>query len=254
MRTKIVDLRKFDLAGRLVQTFPKSGTTYLENLICNLPDSIPMSLCGDRECIVNHGIPVNGLSQLWAHGRFAIKLHIDPTRDNLNALVNSNIDRLILIHRDPRDVVVSMYHHFEYESQINSNNDHVVKLRKMSTEEKWHYVYDLVFSGMSDWIEEWSTLADQFGISIFLVDYLELCNDPADILKNIVQFVGDDISYDDILNTVNDVNNRTMSKRKFSPLSGAAGTKSTFRKGGTGGWKTEFPDTLLSRLEGVSEK
>jgi hypothetical protein len=90
-----------------VARYPKSGTTWVENFISNIPGYNPRILNGPREVLRHHNLPVDAFKKIPHYGYSAIKTHIAPSSQNIEILVNNEVNRVVVIYRDPRDIAVS---------------------------------------------------------------------------------------------------------------------------------------------------
>ncbi|MDQ0346151.1 sulfotransferase domain-containing protein [Ancylobacter vacuolatus] len=259
----------------LIASYPKSGNTWLRAFLAShLRGGQPIDLNGDLSRIKN----LTGRSLQDKHAGLE---HSDLTPDEVALLRpltsrriaqlqpglykthDSNlvplgarepaipadaIDRLVYIVRDPRDVAISMAHHFGWtpEDSVNQMADTTFRMGRSSTRlnmnvEQW-------VSSWSAHVESWLDAAD---LHLLPLRYEDLLADPLERFTELCRF----LDLDDTRHAIS----RSLEASSFTALAAQeartgfrerypASTAPFFRKGGAGGWRGELPPGLAERV------
>ena len=218
--------------------FPKSGTTWVENFVTNIPGYNLRELSGEKEVISRHNMPDDAFKWFPKSGCSSIKTHINPNKANLSILKNANVKKILVMYRDPRDIVVSHYYHvlkhnpWKETDKFYLNYKNVTKLKGLS------HSLDMVVESFSPWVNGWFDLAKTTkDIDFYFLSYEELRNNQEGTFANIMKFFEvslTDIEMKNILKTI------SKHPKDFNPERGKYGYKSTFRRGEIGNWEWEF--------------
>lgn len=214
---------------------PKSGTTWVENFFTKIPGYVIRSLSGDQKYINNHGIPSNGFKYFPKKCYSCIKTHANPTIENFKALNKNGIDKIIVIYRDPRDVAISRYFHF-CKSPKKPSEPYYMDYNSMDKKDAIKHSILIIKKEFFKWINGWLDYAKQNPDKILIIKYEEMYFNTFITFKKICLYY--EINLNDkhiylILDSLKDM------KKEFN-TNKIAGLKSTFRKGGSGGWKDHF--------------
>lgn len=214
---------------------PKSGTTWVENFFSRIPGYVIRKLSGDPEYITKHGIPEDGF-KYFSKGRYScIKTHANPTVENFHVLKKNDINKKILIYRDPRDVAISRYFHL-LKNPKTPDEPYYIDYRNVSKDEGIAHSIHVVKSEFFHWIDGWIKFSEQYPEEFCVIKYEDMYADPFKIFKKMVNFYEIDMKEDEITNYLDSLE---LMKNNFN-VKTATGTKSTFRKGGAGDWKNHF--------------
>ncbi|WP_018390734.1 sulfotransferase domain-containing protein [Ancylobacter sp. FA202] len=259
----------------LIASYPKSGNTWLRAFLAShLHGGQPIDLNGDLVRIRN----VTGRSLQDRHAglehsdltpnevallrplssrRIArqqpglYKTHdsnLVPPGAREPAIPADAIDRVVYIVRDPRDVAISMAHHFGWSlaASVDRMGDTAFCIGLSSPGlnmniEQW-------VSSWSAHVESWLDAGD---LHLLPLRYEDLLADPPGHFTQLCRFLG----LDDTRHAVS----RSLEASSFTALADqeartgfreryAASTAPFFRKGGAGGWRGELPPELAERV------
>lgn len=222
--------------------YPKSGTTWLSRLMAEL---IECPLVGDWG--------FNEIQALYKEGEErdanyqCFKSH--HTFDQLTQVADDPIFKVIYIVRDPRDIVISGMHYFNFSSRTKNI---LKKLKKgansrfkFSEENKKKRMIHAVLKGdkkVNQWLEHsWKFhLNDYKKKAVLLVKYEDLLNNPQQVCDTILNYIEVKKKSAHILESINKQSfekRKSASKPKDHPM-----LKKIIRKGGQGYWKTQFSE------------
>ena len=247
MNIMINDTRSFfgkkygDKKVIFVAGYPKSGTTWVENFISNLPGYSPRILGGSKEMIRHHHLPKSAFKKLQKFSYSSIKTHILPYSKNINILLNHNINKIIVMYRDPRDIAISQYHHVLKTNPWLATDKFYEDYTKINKHSAIQHSIDMVLFDYSSWVKGWLDIEKNHSeIECMTIKYEDLRSNPSETFKKILMFYGVDLN-DSAFNKTLMYSNKTASNNIFSTLSSLnPGTKSTKRTGKSGEWMTEM--------------
>jgi len=148
--------RKMRLQGLAIVSFPKSGRTWLRFMLDQL-----------------------GLSPLFTHENADRRASLDYVRENIRL---STHKRVIFLHRNPLDTIVSFYNHAKYVKDWKYAPDELPEtLSEFLRHPRMGIRYILEFN------KAWLDSADRFD-EFLPVQYEELRADPVTGLRRIVDF------------------------------------------------------------------
>jgi hypothetical protein len=224
-----------------VAGYPKSGTTWVENFISNLPGYSPRSLSGSKEMIRHHHLPKSAFTKMPKYGYSSIKTHILPYSKNINILLNHNINKIIVMYRDPRDIAISQYHHVLKTNPWLATDKFYEDYNKMDKNDAIQHSIDMVLIDYSSWVKGWLDIEKNHSeIECMTIKYEDLRSNSPEVFKKILKFYGVDLN-DYVFNKILTYSNKEASNNIFSTLSSLnPGTKSTKRTGKSGEWITEM--------------
>ena len=221
-----------------VAGYPKSGTTWVENFISHIPGYNPRALYGDREVLRHHNLPEDAFVKIPKFGYSAIKTHVTPDAKNIDILIRSGVRKVLVMYRDPRDIVVSNYYHILKNNPWIPSDPFYANYSVMSKEEGISHALGMTLDDYIAWVSGWKAVAhDRQDIDCLFLKYEDLRNDPEEAFRGILEFFDVKLNNSQ-LNTVILASNK-KSKKVFT-TSLMPGNKSTKRKGIVGEWKEEL--------------
>jgi hypothetical protein len=221
-----------------VAGLPKSGTTWVENFLYHLPGYNPRYLKGSPEALERQNLPSDAFDDFPKHAYSFVKFHLNPSEENLAVLKRNGVDRIVVMYRDPRDVVLSRYHHIREFPKLSNEIGLVEDYRALSREEGLHRAVEIVIDYFVPWIRGWRELIQRHPECKFLVmSYEQLHANPKAEFRRLMDFYGISMSDAEIEQVL--IRIKTGRTSRFSPR-GLVGKKSTFRKGNVGDWRTEL--------------
>lgn len=209
--------------------YPKSGNTWVQNLIAGAVFGVNTSFLPDK--LTQELVPD-------VHAKTYYKRFLDPTFFKTHELPQQHMKRVIHLVRDGRDVMAS---YFAMNKAMG---------KKISME-------DMIVSGKGIFPCKWQLHTDQwlqnpFKAEIILIKYEDLINDPYTELKKILAFAGLERP-DEILRLSiqgNSFNEMQRKEKKFGWNNKEWNEEETFiRKGKIGNYKEEIPLELISYFE-----
>jgi hypothetical protein len=207
--------------------FPKSGNTWMQNLISGilygmdsmfLPDSLTQEIVPD------------------VHYKKFYKRFLDFNCFKTHHLPKPKYRRVIFLIRDPKDVLVSYYH---FKKNFYGNAD----LDKMIYDKKGEF-------------QEWKTHTNQwmknpFNSEILTIRYEDLIRYPLDQLKSILTFLKINRSDEVLLRVIegNSINNMKIKEDNWGFDNDVTKQKQSgrfFRKGQIGSYEQEISESQIS--------
>lgn len=220
-----------------VAGYPKSGTTWVENFISNIPGYNPRVLSGSREIIRQHNLPADAFSGIPRYGYSAIKTHITPSPQNIDILVRNGINKVIVMYRDPRDIIVSNYYHVLKDNPWMVGDPEYADYNAMAKQEAISHSMNLIVDDYCSWVRGWMEVAkSNSGIECFIIRYEDLRINRKDVFKNILSFFSICLNEEQFAGAMQ----AAEDKPGDMPTGREPGTRSTKRKGGSGDWKKEL--------------
>lgn len=171
--------------------------------------------------------------------------HFRATEDNLRRLAEVGIRRIAVMVRDPRDALVSLWHHLEREdvksqpwlidalAERGINRDYFI----LSPEQQLAEHIEYTFPHYQRWLREWARALDvPSPFAFHLRRYEDFVQDPAEALRRMYRFFGYDA--EPVLPNVR--GDQT-----------SIDTFTHFRRGVVGSHRDELPAELRSRLNAL---
>jgi hypothetical protein len=165
-----------------------------------------------------HNVKIDVIIQNWMRQCDMITGHIVPHPRILREVEDWKV---IFLHRDPRDTIVSMRYHWEKRPIWSPHS---------SWEQDgmdWHDPYMWLIENIKPWYDtmmQWTELAD------YVVEYENLINLPHPQIEVVSDALG--LEYDEVVKRSKDKVGR-------------------FRKGGSGGWEAEFYPRHIEAYERI---
>lgn len=229
---------------------PKSGTTWLEELIGEVPGYVQLNKSlirkfhGSDLLSHSHGVNHTMLSSAPPKRYSYLKLHTHFTPEYVQILTEFNIRPIILI-RDLRDMMISRYHHimsepthWMYDSikALKFEEGFTKSLYGISPEDN-----TTAIDFYKNWVKGWLEYIGSNPEKAILVRYEEMKEDLNQVLDKILRFL--EIYLDS--QTISWIIGKQIKRYKPSEslsdsLKQAGRQKSTFRKGQIGEWKECF--------------
>ena len=225
-----------------VAGYPKSGTTWVENFISNIPGYNPRELNGDPEIIRLQNLPDDAFKWFPKSGYSSIKTHTNPNENNFAILKKANVQKILIMYRDPRDIVVSNYFHILKNNPWKKTDNFYLDYTKVTKLEGLTHQLKMVIDTFPAWIDGWFDLANRSTeIDFYFLSYEELRNDEKRVFDNIIKFFGLRLTKIEKQNILQKI---SKSSKNFDPKAGPPGHRSTFRKVEICSWKSEFDEKI----------
>ena len=216
-------------------TYPRSGTTWMRFLLYEAISGNPAEFGSVAE-----GIPYIGKHEMAPRlihgGSRLIQTH--------EKLCDSNRDVIYMV-RDPRNVVVSQFHHYV------RRKDNVIPNNFDAFFDGWLSGKFVPFGRWDEHVEFWLEAPRRKGGRIQVIRYEDLRREPIRTLRTALAFLGYSLS-DETLAAI--VENNTMQRmqekedKHFAKWRASSGDRRFIRSGTVGNWKESLSEAQESRL------
>ncbi|KAK2725734.1 hypothetical protein QYM36_000281 [Artemia franciscana] len=189
----IRDVKNFEFRPQdvVVASFPKSGTTWLEEIVFLIQTHLDFKLAAStilESRFPYLEYPYPGLKSIAKQqGGRMIKTHLP-----LSLLPDDLLQKgtkVIYIMRNPKDVAVSYYHFFRLLSFVNYKGEFRDFLKSFMKNE---VVYTPYFPHV---LEYWNNRDNP---NLLVVHFEEMKKDPETVVQKISNFLGKDLTYDEV--------------------------------------------------------
>ncbi|MEA2493347.1 MAG: hypothetical protein QOJ29_1258 [Thermoleophilaceae bacterium] len=221
---------------------PKSGTTWLTQLLEELPRYRRRPFRDPDHCLLNHDV-CDALVEYFPRDLYSVfKTHTQPTPENIRVIESHGLPAVVM-HRDLRDQCVSRYYHV---LQDPTHRHHELYEQLPKDEGMLHSI-DATLEIYVPWVEGWVEHLAHSGHPYKELRYEDLRRDPVPVFRDVAAFYGIDLSDAEAATIVEHVKARTQ----FGKLSagGIATGKSTARKGSIGDWRNHFGPEHVERFK-----
>lgn len=224
-----------------VAGYPKSGTTWVEKFVSNIPGYSPRILNGSREILRHHNLPEEAFKKIPHYAYSAIKTHITPSSQNIEILIKNGIKRVIVMYRDPRDIAVSQYYHVLKNNPWKPDDPFYCDYNKINKNDAMSHSIKMVLFDYLSWVCGWVEVSENnIELECLVISYEDLQRDPKNTFRSILNFYG--IKLDE---KIFEVTMMAADSRKGKNLfnyfsSKQPGITSTKRNGRIGEWKDEL--------------
>ena len=225
---------------------PKSGSTWLFKMIESVPGFTRRYYTGpvlldDSGHFLNNWDSISHAT-FKSHPHFGCsvyKEHTQYTKQNWNILLSNDVKKSVVLIRDLRDVLVSLYYH-----HINDkNHQFYLKMQNMSFNEGVEFLIQEVLPEYVQWLEGWLEFSKN-NKQVLTVKYEDLWDNGDDVLAEILRFYDVRIPKKKLFSIYK--NSRIKKPQDLSKsLNGVLSDFSTARKGGHGGWKEKLNDRQI---------
>lgn len=230
-------LTTYPIKTIFVAGYPKSGTTWVENFISSIPGYSPRILRGSRKILRRHDLPEDAFVGFPRRAYSAIKTHTAPKRSNIEILIKNGINKVVVMYRDPRDIIVSNYYHVLKDNPWKSDEIEFADYTKMKKDDALTHSTHLIIEDFCAWVEGWRAAAQlNHNIECFFIQYEDLIANPKKVFTNLLVFYSLNLPEEQITDLIN----KSGAIPSNKPLRREPGKRSTRRKGGSGDWAFEL--------------
>jgi hypothetical protein len=224
-----------------IVTYPKSGTTWLRFMVANVIHSAPEAVNLKNQEEVVPDINQTYFSRTPLHAYSSLP---DPRFFVLHAPYDPALRRTIYIMRDPRDTMVSYYHHH----RLTVPNRNRTLIEFLQGQKQWPCSWE-------EHVRGWFRHRSDPGILI--IRYEEMHRDKEGVLRRVLDFSG--VKYTDAhierAHANSDIKRMRALEESFGMTKVApVGNEERFvRKGKPGGWREELnpeEQEVLQRVYG----
>lgn len=228
-----------------VAGLPKSGTTWMENLIQLIPGYRRLVCYDPENRLSEHYLEPAIVENLPSFGNFFTKTHVEANKDGVDALKNNQVPTVVMV-RDLRDQCVSRYHHV-----INDPlHRHHRKYLENTDGLAFSHCVEVTVNEYADWVRNWLAVVSENEHLFIIVRYEDLRSNPKEQFSRVIAHFNINISnqvIDEILTAVSRKANigSDLSKRLRT-------NNNTFRAGRVGDWKDYFSQKDISYFKSTS--
>src|SRR5580704_1155995 len=224
---ELIPVNRTDPTDIFITGYPKSGNTWMQNLIAGVAYSLDPEHLSDSE-ILNLVPDVHACHYYRRHGT--------PMYFKTHHLPRSEYRRIIYLLRDGRDVMVSYYHHLRALKGDDVDFSEIVRTGQHLSPSKWQ-----------DHVNAWRS--NPFGAEILTVRYEDLLENPVNELRRVCEFAGMERSPEVLKKVSRQASfSKMRAKEKKTGWSNPAWPSSRFfvRRGQAGSFRDEMPEDVLS--------
>ena len=224
------------------------GTTWMKNLLARIPGYYVRREV--RNSISFYGdISDSAFNRVPSHGYSLFKTHLPPTQQNLDCLFRNGVEKILVTHRDLRDICVSRYYRLLSDPKRPYAPDYI-DYASMEREKALDHSIEAVRRGFVPWIRGWFDLANNNPDIFCFVRFEDLKRDTEREFRRVLAFYG--IKLGDAI--VRDIVFQAKGRGKLADNLGQARVKpfalsSNFRSGKTGAWKNELTEHQIQRAK-----
>jgi hypothetical protein len=212
---------------------PKSGTTWLENLVGAIPGYRRLVCYDLNNKLLSHQLDPAVVEVLPSRGNFFTKTHIEASLEGVEALEKNNVPTVIMV-RDLRDQCVSRFYHV----LNDSNHRHHEFYSYGNRSDAFSHCIEVALDEYLLWINGWLEVANNNNKLFLIVRYEDLYSAPKCQFKKVLSHFGVVLAGETIDKIIASVR---ISSRKGKDLKDRLKThKNTLRQGGSGSWKKHF--------------
>ena len=215
----------------LIVGLPKSGTTWFAQLAAQVPGYSVLRYEDPDLCTLLHDVCDDVFESAPGDLLSILKLHTRPTAEN-RAVIERHAERVVVVYRDLRDVVVSRYFHVLAETA----HRHHEQYHSSSPEEGLRHSIELVAEEYCEWIRGWRAICAADPDRYLELRYEDLRADPAGRLGQTLAHWGISLPAAQLEEMVTAVAART----KFGLDERSFRRGNLARKGIVGDWRNQF--------------
>jgi hypothetical protein len=230
---------QYNQKALFVAGLPKSGTTWLENILCSYPGFsnilIPESTNFELATGGSHNFELpNNVFSRFNNMLFVTKMHIQGSEHNVDVLRKAGV-KYVIVYRDLRDVAISYYY---YVRQTPWHPEFPVYSRLTLSEGLMEFGRQTL-EDYAEWVRSWHLRRDQ-GMSM-VIRYEDMLVDTIGVVTKVAKHLGLD-SRPDTISTIVQAN--SFEKLSSGRKHGETDNESFFRSGISGNWKKLFTSEI----------
>jgi hypothetical protein len=166
----------------LCLALPKTGSAFLSAFLCHVMNVPACSMA------FRHTLRVIPWVRFAARYPVVLHEHLLPLGENVKAVSDAGISRLVLHVRDPRQVMVSLAHHITAHPDAADPALRDALHGDMSG--AMDGLIDIWASKLANWVDRWVRAAGVSGIELRLTRFEDMAADPARFISGLLDFWG----------------------------------------------------------------
>jgi len=221
---------------------PMSATTWVKNMFGRVPGYFTRLTPMPFEIAYKQDISESAFKYVPDYGYTLFKTHLNPTESNLNIIKKNGVEKVIVTHRDFRDVVIARYNRLKVIPKNNKQSDSV-DVSTIEKEDAINESIEVVAKSYVSWIDGWKDIAEKNNDFIYFCQFENLRSKTKEEFINMLKFY--DITLSE--NIVDEIIESSKGKKNMYKNIQSGATKpgaisSNFRSGKVGGWRDDFTD------------
>lgn len=181
----------------LINTIPKSGSVFLVDCMKKNLEEKGYKFLNISDLRFHDSHIKKKIIKRNHHSLFYSQAHLDASPENLK-LLSKFLPKFVLHFRDPRQVVLSWYHHVEKHQQ---NHNHLWSLDiqppneyfSWTKEKKLDWQIEHFLPSVVQWMQNWVNILDSRLLQVLVTTFEEMVEDRSTFLQKIFNFYGLDI-------------------------------------------------------------
>jgi hypothetical protein len=219
---------------------PKSGTTWLAQLLDEVPGYRFRWPHDPDKCIFNHDVCDAAFASLPWDLYSVVKLHTRYSQTNMESIEKYKL-RTVVMYRDLRDHCVSRYFHI----LCDPSHRHHRLYKEVSEEEGLSHSIEITLEHYVPWVEGWLPLIARYPDRFLEVRYENLRVASVQVLTRVLEFYDIQLPKEQIAEIVEEIAART----KFDLPANLSRGNGTARRGVVGGWRDHFTEQHMQRFK-----
>lgn len=212
---------------------PKSGTTWLENLIGAIPGYHRLVCYDLNNSLFEHKLDPTILEVLPSRGNFFTKTHVEASIEGVAALRRCGIPTVIMV-RDLRDQCVSRFFHV-----LNDPAHLHHKLYSLGERsDAFSHCVKNTIDEYLPWVDDWLRAAEIAHDSFLIVRYEDMYSNPKKEFNRVLTHFDIKLTNETIDGILNVISKSSLEGRNIEER--LKTHKNTLRKGGSGDWKNHL--------------
>jgi hypothetical protein len=181
----------------IIPGLPKSANVFIESAM-----AATLGCSFVRFADAHQQIVPEKFAEFFALARAVGGQHVLPTAHNLAQLAAHDVRRVCILLRDPRDAVISAWHHFE-RADIKANPKTIpviaatgaisLNYYDLSPEEKLRDLIIHLFPIFQNWVATWLDAAETSALQCHVNRYEDFAADQRGALRAMLEFFGHDV-------------------------------------------------------------
>ena len=209
---------------------PKSGTTWLENLIGAVPGYHRLVCYDLNNSLFAHKLDSDVLEVLPSRGNFFTKTHVEASIEGVSSLRKFGIPTVIIV-RDLRDQCVSRFYHV-----LNDPAHRHHKLYSLSERSAaFSHCVKITIDEYLIWVDDWLKAAENDSDCFLVVRYEDMYLNPKREFNRVLAHFDIKLTEETIDNILYSISKSSQDGKNIAER--LKTHKNTLRKGGFGGWK-----------------
>lgn len=219
---------------------PKSGTTWIMQLLGAVPGYAVRWPDDPHNCVQNHDVCDAVFANMPSDLYSVVKLHTRFTPANLTVIMKYDL-RTLVVYRDLRDQCVSRYFHVLYDP----SHRHHAYYSGVSKQDGLSHCIEITRGEYMPWIQDWLPCITRHADRFHEVRYEDLRSDPCTVLSRVLDFYDIRLPAWQVVHIVK----RNATETKFDLRANLRSGKSTARKGIVGDWRNHFTTGHVERFK-----